>query len=75
MPIHPQTGPTFVSAYINDINVFSESFDEHLCHLHHVIQYFADTGLKFKPSKCHFICQEAYITPGGILPNPARISA
>ena len=80
MPIHPQTGPTFVSAYLDDIIVFSESFDENLCHLRHVIQCFADTGLKFKPSKCHFICQEVeylghIITPGGILPNPARISA
>ena len=32
-PIHPQTGPTFVAAYLDDIIVFSENFDEHLCHL------------------------------------------
>ena len=75
--IHPQTGPTFVAAYLDDIIAFSESFDENLCHLCHVIQCFADTGLKFKPSKCHFICQEVeYLgTPDGILPIPARISA
>ena len=48
-------------------------------YVRHVIQCFADTGLKLKPSKCHFICQVEYIghiiTPDGILLNPARISA
>ena len=80
MSIYPQTGPTFVSAYLDDIIIFSENFDDHLLHLRQVIQCFADTGLKFKPSKCHFICQEVeylghLITPSGILPNPVRVSA
>lgn len=74
MSVYPQTGPTFVSAYLDDIIIFSKSFEDHLCHIRHVIQCFADTGLKFKPSKCHFICQQVeylghLITPSGILPK------
>jgi len=80
MSINPQTGPTFASAYLDDILIFSESFDDHLHHLCKVIQCFADTGLKFKPSKCHFINQDLeylghVITPDEIAPNPAHVSA
>lgn len=37
-------------------------------------------GLKLKSAKCHFICQSVeylghLVTPQGILPNPARITA
>ena len=46
MSIHPQTGPTFASAYLDDILIFSESFDDYLHHLHQIIQCFADTGIK-----------------------------
>ena len=80
MSVYPQTGPTFVSAYLDDIIIFSKSFEDHLHHIWHVIQCFADTGLKFKPSKCHFIRQQVeylghLIIPSAILPNPVRVSA
>jgi len=79
MSIYPQTGPTFVSAYLDDI-IFSQSFTDHLNHIRQVIQCIADTGLNFKLSKGHFIRQEVEylvhpITPSGILPNPAHVSA
>ena len=44
--IHPQTGPTFASAYLDGILIFSENFDDYLHHFHQVIQCFADTGIK-----------------------------
>ena len=48
----------FVSVYIDDILVFSQSLQEHLEHLHLVIQKIQDTGLKLKPTKWKFVRKE-----------------
>ena len=80
MGLNLDNGPDFVSVYIDDVLVFSRTFEEHLKHLKLVIQRLRDAGLKLKPSKCHFICQSVkylghLITPEGIHPNPDRIAA
>ncbi len=69
-----------VSVYLDDILVFSRTFDDHVRHLQLVIERLQSAGLKLKPSKCHFICQTVeylghLITPEGIKPNPQRVSA
>jgi len=40
-----------------------------------VLQWFANAGLKLKPSKCLVEFLGYFITPGGIQPNSIRISA
>ena len=78
--LNPDGHSPFVSVYLDDIIVFSETFEDHLVHLQAVITRLSDAGLKLKPSKCHFIQQRVeylghVITPQGISPNPARTQA
>ncbi len=78
--LNPDDGVPFVSVYLDDILVFSRTFDDHVRHLQLVIERLQSAGLKLKPSKCHFICQTVeylghLITPEGIKPNPQRVSA
>ncbi|CAG8593233.1 2224_t:CDS:2, partial [Dentiscutata heterogama] len=44
----------FIVVYLDDINVFSTSFPEHLNHLHQVFHILRQAHLKLKPSKCFF---------------------
>ena len=60
--------------------MFSETLEEHLRHLHSVMDRLAAAGLKLKPSKCRFIRQEVeylghVLTPNGLKPNPKRVTA
>ena len=45
----------FVHVYLDDINVFSETFEEHLQHLAIVFQRLRDAGLRLNPEKCEFV--------------------
>jgi hypothetical protein len=56
------------------------SLEEHLHHIGQVLDRLQAAGLKLKPSKCHFVCQQVeylghLITPKGLLANPNKISA
>ena len=80
--LNPEDGPDsdFVSVYIDDILVFSESLEDHMKHLAIVMNRLIEVGLKLKPSKCHFCCQEVeylghVITPQGLKTSEKHIAA
>ena len=48
----------FVSVYLDDVIVFSESFVEHIKHLQMVFDCLKKAGLKLNPEKCRILCSK-----------------
>ena len=48
--VNPVDGHTFVTAYIDDLLVFSSSLTEHFDHLHFVPEKLREIGLKLNPA-------------------------
>lgn len=44
----------FALVYIDDIIIFSKSFDEHLQHIKCVLEAIREAKIMLSPSKCHF---------------------
>ena len=70
----------FARAYIDDIAVFSHSWEEHLSHLQQVFNRLQLAGLTVKLKKCRFGGQEVsylgHVIGGGRLqPDPTKIQA
>ena len=51
MGLNPEGGPDFVSVYIENVLVFSQTLENHIEHLKLVIVRLQEAGLKLKPSK------------------------
>jgi len=47
----------FALVYINDIVIFSRSFEDHLSHLDQVFKVVAETRITLATTKCHFTYQ------------------
>ena len=70
----------FCVVYIDDILVFSRTFEEHLIHLRQVMERFDRAGLRLKPKKCNFVRERVeylghVISKHGIEVDPAKIEA
>jgi hypothetical protein len=68
----------FAMVYIDDINTFSRTFDEHLQHLQLVFQRIREAGLKLNREKCNFTRKELpffghVINEDGISPDPSTV--
>ena len=44
----------FAFMYLDNVLVFLETYNDHLHHLHIVLERFQKASLKIKLSKCHF---------------------
>ena len=66
--------------YLDDVIIFSHTFEEHLFRLKEVLERFREAGLKLKPSKCSF-CQTQVLFLGhavsteGISTDPSKTNA
>ena len=64
--------------YLDDIVVFSQTFEEHVERLEKVFQRLIDAGLKLSPAKCHLFQDELkylghIVSADGISTDPAKI--
>ena len=66
--------------YIDDIIVFSRTFEDHLSHLKQVMDRLDQPGLRLKPKKCKFIRERVeylghVISKHGIEVDPIKVAA
>ena len=66
--------------YLDDILVFSQTFEEHLQHLHQVFSRLRQAGLRLKPKKCAFVRPKVsylghVVSHEGIAVDPAKVKA
>ena len=68
------------AAYLNDVIIFSKTWEEHLRHVQQVLQRLDEAGLTVKMSKCQFgMARCVYlghvVGSGEVRPNPTKIEA
>jgi len=68
----------FIVVYIDDITIYSKTFDEHLQHLRSTFTKLREAGLKVQPDKCQFgktsLSFLGYIIgKNGIKPDPSKV--
>ncbi len=68
----------FVIVYLDDILIFSKSYEKYLVHLEKVFQAIRNAGLKLKIEKCEFATQELKylgfkINKDGIASDPDKV--
>ena len=71
---------SFAGACLDDVVIFSLTWEEHLKHLAEVFSRLNEAGLTVKPQECQFAQQEVHylghiIGGGKVCPNPAKLAS
>ena len=70
----------YAMAYIDDICVFSPTFEKHIEHLETIFKKFQEANLKLHPNKCKFAVNKVnflghVLTTEGVCPDPEKVQA
>ncbi|KAM9320174.1 gametogenetin-binding protein 2 [Gastrophryne carolinensis] len=70
----------YAVAYLDDIAIFSKTWEEHLIHLHKVVKQIAEAGLTIKPEKCQVGMTEVQylghrVGGGTLRPEPSKVES
>jgi hypothetical protein len=73
-------GNRFLKVFVDDLNVHSESWGEHLQHINAVLCKLREVNLKLNPSKCCFAAKPItflrhMVSREGIKPDPGKVEA
>ena len=68
----------FAIAYLDNILIFSETFEEHMLHLNTIFERLYEHGLKLKLKKCSFLQHQVnylgfVIDQDGIKPDQKKV--
>ena len=66
--------------YLDDICIFSRTFESHLQHIEEVFKRLKQAGPKLRPNKCTFSQRQIkylghIISSDGIMPDPEKVAA
>jgi len=78
--VFKELGSKFLKVFVDDLNVHSCSWDEHLQHLRMVLCTLRGVNLKLNPNKCSFAAKSitflGHIVSGdGTTPDPSKVEA
>jgi len=64
--------------YLDDVIIYSATFEQHLERLAAVLHRFRCANLKLKPRKCQLFCEQVHflghvISAAGVLPDPSKV--
>jgi len=73
-------GDKFLKVFVGDLNIHSESWEDHLQHLEAVLSRLREVNLKLNPSKCCFAAESIVflghvVNKEGTKPDPGKIDA
>ena len=71
---------SFVDSFVDDLVVFSNSFEDHVTHLNIVLNKLQNSGVTFNKNKCVFECKTiiflAFVVgQGEISPDVSKVNA
>jgi hypothetical protein len=58
--IFKELGENFLKIFVDDLNIHSENWEEHLQHLDVVFFKLREVNLKLNPSKCCFVAKKSH---------------
>jgi len=78
--VFKEMGDKFLKVFVDDLNIHSENWEDHLRHLGAVLSRLREVNLKLNPSKCCFATESIVflghvVSKEGTKPNPGKIDA
>jgi len=78
--IFKDVGDKFLKVFMDDLNIHSENWEDHLQHLGAVLSRLREVNLKLNPSKCCFAAENIVflghvVSKEGTKPDPGKIDA
>jgi hypothetical protein len=78
--VFKELGDIFLKVFVDDLNVHSESWEDHLRHLEAVLSKLREVNLKLNPGKCCFAARSItfsghVVSERGARPDPGKIDA